>query len=399
MGEQILPPHGATSENQTPAFPEVPVQVFDFDALKQQFLVDGTWGTLTALDEVELGFMVQDGLHASSVLNARETLYMPLDPGEEHELTATAQRGHTALDIFVRANEGMVRKVAYAVKQHYADVTRLESKDVRQQARFYLTDSAKKFDPAMGVKFSSFAQQYMYVKLLGWARDTSRLIRVSRSMADKVDAFRVLVMQGKTEEEAAAQLSLSVKALLAAESAAKWPDAISYDEAYTEDDTTDASLIEILRGPHEDIPHDELIADAVSASAALTGLRGWILKYVTGKPGSRNTDPYRGQKLFLAHYMRDVSFEELGETWGISATRIGQIIRQVIKEAEEPPKEIPPNPFGERAYRLMLGRYVGGKNFTELGEEWGISRERASQIVRETEEFIDKYLPPSKRNK
>jgi len=162
--------------------------VFDFNALKTHYIGKKRLGVLTALEEVELGTMIQAREQAKGLLAQAETMYIALDPGEHEQCLADIKTGSLAADIFARANEGMIRKIAYAVYQQYSqEMPRLEMKELRQQARFILSRSIAKFDPAWGVKFSSFAQQYIYLKMLGWARDNG--IEFDRHEQPEGDAF------------------------------------------------------------------------------------------------------------------------------------------------------------------------------------------------------------------
>jgi len=269
MPEQPPLPPVQPSENQALPPAEHQEQVFDFNALKTHYIGKKRLGVLTALEEVELGTMIQAREQAKGLLAQAETMYIALDPGEHEQCLADIKTGSLAADIFARANEGMIRKIAYAVYQQYSqEMPRLEMKELRQQTRFILSRSIAKFDPAWGVKFSSFAQQYIYLKMLGWARDNGRLIRVSRSMEDKAAQFHALTMQGRTEEEAAELVGLTVDGIREAEAAAKkFHDAISYDTSYTGNDD-DPPLIETVESPRDEIPHDEPKSGGYQGSAS-----------------------------------------------------------------------------------------------------------------------------------
>ncbi|HSX35215.1 MAG TPA: sigma-70 family RNA polymerase sigma factor [Candidatus Saccharimonadales bacterium] len=298
------------------------VEVFDFAALQQKFISDKQKGTLTALEEVELGFRIQAGEESSLLLAAAENSYVALDPGELEECQANIREGNLAFDIFIRGNEGMVELLTAIVLHKFAHLPRLEKDDLLQVANIHLIASAKKFDPALGIKFSSFAQTYIYRRLVSWARENGNLVQQSRGMADKVAEFRSLVEQGYGEEDAAAEIGYTLETLQRHEEAIKNPDAISYDRSYVEGEDS-APLIEVLDGPDEDIPHDEQVIDALSADIATAALREWIVR----RAGSRGTDSERMFKIMVDYYVHERSYEAIGRKWGITGKRVSQIVK------------------------------------------------------------------------
>lgn len=106
---------------------------------------------LSAEDEVALGVAIQAGRQALQLLE-RETL----TPAESDRLTALAAAGQAARERFVRANLRLVVSRA----QRLAGFG-LALADLVQEGNLALLRAVEGFDPAFGVRFSSYAVRWI----------------------------------------------------------------------------------------------------------------------------------------------------------------------------------------------------------------------------------------------
>lgn len=111
----------------------------------------------------------------------------------------SSQRDKMILD-----NIGLVHKACRDVKV----LTNLYE-DYLQEGIIGLVEAVDKFDESKGFQFSTFAYPHIKCKILQYARDKSRTVRLPRSLWYKKMEYNGLVNKGLTEEQIREKLNVS----------------------------------------------------------------------------------------------------------------------------------------------------------------------------------------------
>jgi len=167
---------------------------------------------LTADQERELGSTVQEGIAARVQLGADEAT---LDPSERRRLLRAVARGDRARREFVEANLRLVVSIARNYRTPGVDLA-----DLVQEGNVGLLRAVERFDPAFGVRFSTYATY--------WIRQAVRhgMSKMGHAIA-LPDEKRALLMEvrrteerltqalGRSphEDEVAAEMGLTIDAL------------------------------------------------------------------------------------------------------------------------------------------------------------------------------------------
>jgi RNA polymerase sigma factor (sigma-70 family) len=108
--------------------------------------------------------------------------YREIGAEEELALVQRYQAGEScAGGVLLEAHAGLIHNFA---KRFFH--TGLEREDVKQEAKIGFLEGVKRYDPAEGVKLTTYAMWWVWNHLQIAVRDTSRLIRVPRKINDAV---------------------------------------------------------------------------------------------------------------------------------------------------------------------------------------------------------------------
>lgn len=329
-------PHEAASEGQAPEQEQSDTttqteEVFDFAAVRARFPTLESRGRLTQTEEVGLAQLIHAGKAAKAALAESAAAEEPPDSATISALEAHVHAGDDALEVFVIANQGMIKQITNGVRARFWHMPRLELEDLEQDATRILIGAVEKFDPERGVSFSSYAYRTIERDLANCVRDTGNLIRTPRSTVDKMTHARKLVNDGQSLEKAAASIRYSAATVLASEQALLRPDAVSYDITITPDGDSPTPLIDLLDIKAEDTPFTEKIEDRLSAEVATSALRSWMSERAKGVPAQAGTDPDRAYKVLLAHYAYGMPVNDIADKLGVTRQCTAQIIARTVE--------------------------------------------------------------------
>jgi RNA polymerase primary sigma factor len=139
------------------------------------------YALLSHRDEIELGRRVQ------LAIRIQETL----DPTKVHsqEEKEIVQRGRIARDKMVLAN---LRLVWFAIKHMGRQVTFPDSWDLFQEGAIGLMRAVEKFDPELGLRFSTYALWWIRQAIFRGLDDGARTIRVPVHRLESIRRMRVV---------------------------------------------------------------------------------------------------------------------------------------------------------------------------------------------------------------
>jgi RNA polymerase sigma-32 factor len=114
--------------------------------------------------------------------------YPPISREEEHELALrwTEERDPEAARQLVVANLRLVVKIAMEYRRAWTNVL-----DLIQEGNVGLLEAVQRFDPYRGVKLSSYAVYWIRAYVLKHIIDNHRLVRIGRSRAERKLFFRL----------------------------------------------------------------------------------------------------------------------------------------------------------------------------------------------------------------
>jgi RNA polymerase sigma-32 factor len=140
----------------------------------------------------------------------RETRRYPiLSREEEHELAThyVATGDVAAARRLVESNLRLVVKIAYEYRRAYANLL-----DLVQEGNMGLMQAVRKYDPTRGVKLSSYAAWWIRAYILKFILNNWRLVKIGTTQAQRKLFFNL-----KKEKERLAQLGFSAAPALLAE--------------------------------------------------------------------------------------------------------------------------------------------------------------------------------------
>ena len=276
---------------------------------------------------------------SSSVLSRRDPLgiymrdvqrYPLLSKEEEHDLAVRYfEKGDVeAAKRLVTSNLRLVVKIAYDYRQAYKNIL-----DLVQEGNIGLMQAVKKYDPYKGVKLSSYAAWWIRAYILRYILNTHRLVKVGTTQAQRKLFFNL-------QKEKARLSAMGIE-------------------------PTAELIVERLNVPERDVVSMDMRLAAGDASLdAPVGTS-------EGRPVSRiDLLPAEGERVddALAEAQLDDQFTAKIQEFGKTLEGKEAIIFQERLVAEDP------------------------KTLQNLGDDFGVSRERVRQIEKRLLKKLKDYL-------
>jgi len=236
---------------------------------------------------------------------------MPGDDGLHSDLCPAAEREKLILD-HIPLVRYLVGRISAKLPPH------LDQQDITSSAMIGLINAADRFDPSRGVLFKTFAEQHIRGTILDELRSYDVL---SRSMRDKYKRLERELHQlenslGRhpTSEEVAGSLQITLDDYYEMLDDVHVFTFISLDDSWEGDDGSPLCLADVLCEAESKNPQQQVM--------------GMQLAEALGK--AIDTLPEKERLAVTLYYNEDFNLKEIGETLGLTESRISQIISQAM---------------------------------------------------------------------
>lgn len=194
----------------------------------------------------------------------------------------------------------------------------LDQQDLMSSAMIGLINAADRYDPSRGVLFKTFAEQHIRGTILDELRSYDVL---SRSMRDKykrlereLRQLENLLGRHPTSEEVAEALQISLDDYFELLDDVHVFTFISLDDSWEGDDGSPLCLADVLCEPEAKNPQQQVITMQLAEALGL----------------AIDTLPEKERLAVTLYYNEDFNLKEIGETLGLTESRISQIISQAM---------------------------------------------------------------------
>ncbi|OGU08565.1 MAG: RNA polymerase subunit sigma, partial [Geobacteraceae bacterium GWC2_55_20] len=205
-----------------------------------------------------------------------------------------------------------VGRMMFHLPQH------LDQQDLMSAAMIGLINAADRYDPSKGVLFKTFAEQHVRGTILDELRSYDVL---SRSMRDKykrlAKELRTLehaLGRNPTSEEVAGALGMSLDEYYELLEDVHVFTFISLDDSWEDDDGNPLCLADVLCETDAKNPQQQVMM------IQLTEALGQAI----------DTLPEKERLAVTLYYNEDFNLREIGETLGLTESRISQLISQAM---------------------------------------------------------------------
>ena len=196
--------------------------------------------------------------------------------------------------------------------------THLDQQDLLGSAMIGLINAADRFDPARGVLFKTFAEQHIRGTILDELRSYDVFSRSTRDKYKRLEKeLRRLensLGRNPTSEEVAGALGITLNDYFEMLDEVHVFTFISLDDSWEGDDGSPLCLADVL-----------CEADAKSPQQQVMGMQ---LAEALGK--AIDTLPEKERLAVTLYYNEDFNLKEIGETLGLTESRISQLISQAM---------------------------------------------------------------------
>ena len=249
--------------------------------------------------------------------------YPLLTPEEEHALATrlTTQGDRTAARRLVEANLRLVVKIAYEYRRAHKNLL-----DLVQEGNIGLMQAVRKYDPYRGVKLSSYAAFWIRAYMLKFILNNWRLVKIGTTKAQRKLFFNL-----RKERERLEHLGFEPSTKLLAENLQVSEKDV--DEMDRRLAAPEASLDAPMPGDDDGsrsrldfLPSEEPRPDQAVAQGEFAALlRGKLETFAATLEG-------REQTIFRERWLTEspLTLQELGERYGVSRERARQLEKRML---------------------------------------------------------------------
>jgi RNA polymerase sigma-32 factor len=254
--------------------------------------------------------------------------YPVLDPEEEKRLTILyyEDKDEEAARRVIRSNLRLVVKIAFEYKRAYKNVL-----DLIQEGNIGLLLALKKFDPYRGVRFISYAAWWIRAYILRYILNNWRMVRIGTTQTQRKLFFNL-----HKEKERLEKMGIKPDPKAIAQSLqVSEKEVVEMDRRLA---ATDMSLDSTIRGDAgREITKLDTIGDpSIGAEEILTlaefndELHERLAKFGSGLEGK---EAYIFNERLLSD--KPMTLQEIGEHFGITRERVRQLETRVLKRLKE----------------------------------------------------------------
>jgi len=270
--------------------------------------------------------------------------YRLLTPEEEHQLAVQYQEDHDKEAAYKLITSNLRLVVKIALEFHRAWTMNIL--DLIQEGNIGLMQALKKFDPHHGIKLSSYASFWIRAYILRFILDNWRLVKIGTTQAQRKLFFNLKKEKAKLEA-----LGYAAEPKQLAEAmGVKEKEVIQMDQRMS---NWEASLDTPLRGDGERslmdvLPQKEERIDKTLAKREMQGLVNKKLKEF--KKTLKNKELYLYEHRLLAE--SPATLQEIGDNYGITRERARQIEEKLLRKIKTYLEEEIP---GVEDYPIKIG--------------------------------------------
>jgi RNA polymerase sigma-32 factor len=249
--------------------------------------------------------------------------YPLLSPEEEHDLAVKLFEGGDtkAARKLVEANLRLVVKIAYEYRRAHKNLL-----DLIQEGNIGLIQAVGKFDPYRGVKLSSYAAFWIRAYILKFILNNWRLVKIGTTQAQRKLFFNL-----RKEKEKLEQLGFQPTAALLAEKLdVSEKDVVEMEKRMAAPEASlDAPVSADDDGARtrlDFLPSDEARPDHAAEQAEFSSLlRDKLEKFAEQLEG-------REQTIFRERWLTDApkTLQEIGDQYGVSRERARQLEKRLL---------------------------------------------------------------------
>ena len=254
--------------------------------------------------------------------------YPVLSPDEERELTLAyyERQDPLAARKLVIHNLRLVVKLAYRYRRAWASVL-----DLIQEGNVGLVEAVRRFDPFKGAKFSTYATFWIRAYMLRYLLEHSRMVRISRTRVGRKLFFQLAKERAKLQAQ-----GIDAGPKLLAER-------LGVDQEELENVVRHMDQAEVrLDAPIGEEGTGGTMLDAISSDDRTPEAEAYRREFSSDLSRAFETfaetltDP-REQAAWHDHLMSDepASLSELGQRFGVTKQRMGQIVTGLRKRLRE----------------------------------------------------------------
>lgn len=206
----------------------------------------------------------------------------------------------------------LVGRIVPQLPQH------LDPQDLMSAAVVGLINAAERFDPTRGVLFKTFAEQHVRGTILDELRSYDVLSRSTREKYKRLEREVVSLEhrlgRNPTGEEVASALNIGLNEYYEMLDAVHVFTFISIDDNWEDEDGNSLCLADVLSESEGKSPQQQVMKKQLAEALGL----------------AIETLPEKERLAVTLYYSEDLNLKEIGETLGLTESRISQLLSQAM---------------------------------------------------------------------